>query len=132
MTRSRILAGAATATVMAFSLMGLAQEQKKNTGPTIDGMITGLSAGYKYKNDDGEVVLEGTKVDIKRTKAKKGVGNVFVVVNKETKIIYETKDKELAVGQYAKVWFDEGDKDPSKQGQAIKIIIAEAPKKKKN
>lgn len=134
------LVGSLTAAAFAVgvSVWVLAADEKKKKEPAgdyVQGNITGITKDYEFKDPDDpkKVLLHGTKIDLKaKVKKKTGqVGNPWVVLPERVKPEFETADKELAVGQYAKIWFDNGDKDPNKQGEALKIVVIEDPALKK-
>jgi hypothetical protein len=120
---------------LGLSVWAFAAEAKKKTyrDDYVAGVISKLEEGYQYKDPDtGKVMLEGTLLEVKIAKAKNGkLGSPKFVMDRNIQVSFETPDKKLAVGQYAKVWFDNGDKDPAKQGLVTKVVVAENPDKKK-
>lgn len=130
-------ASAALAVTFGLAIFGAAQEAKKKRdvdAPNLIGTVLSLTKDYKYEDPDNKIKLEGTKVEIKsalKTKVKTKVGNPYVVIDSQTKVVFENGAKELARGEYVRVWFEDGNKNPSKEGYAYKIVVTEDPKKKK-
>jgi hypothetical protein len=135
------VAGAALAVTASLVILGTtsAQEVEKKKKrdadpPNLVGTILSITKDYRYVDEDAKINLQGTKIEVKsalKTKVKTKVGNPFVIMDVQTKVSFETMDKELARGEYVRIWFEDGNKQPTKEGYAYKITVSEDPKKKK-
>lgn len=137
MRRSGLCAGLLAGTV-AVVLAGAAggdpveaAAKKKNPDEAyVQGTLRKLEPGYQFKDDQGKVLLAGTKVEVDVGKAKKSKSKLkdpFFVMDRETKVSFATDDTKLAEGQYVKLWFEDGTRDAHKIGWVSKIVVAEDP-----